>query len=127
MEAGQASKVVQDCAQQREKARESYTIPEAIADAQYLRRTPDAVLTPGQAKQTIDALLAALEASPCYFKAARLGLPSFTLLPYDRAGHAAIRVWSAAAEAHGCRPEKVADALATVSTWEQRPDCKWPD
>lgn len=127
METEQASKVIQDCAEQREAARAAYTIPEAVTDAQYLRRTPDAVLPLDRAKQVIDTLLAALEASPCYFKAARLGIPTFTLLAYDRAGHAAIRVWSAAAEAHGCRPEKVNDALATVSTWEQSPDCSWPD
>lgn len=128
MEKEALENVVADSARMRdEEANREYTVPRAIEDAQWIRRTPDAILAPDAAKRTIVALLAALEASPCYLKAARLNLPSFTILPYDKAGHFAIAVWADVAESHGCRPEKVADARAKFTTWTQRPDCKWPD
>jgi hypothetical protein len=108
-------------------AQPQMTIPRAIDNAEWMRRTPDAVLSIDAAKRTIDALLSALQASPCYFKAARLGLPSFTLLPYDMAGHHALITWAQKAEEHGCRPEKFAQARALAFEWSKRPDCKWPD
>lgn len=122
------AEVIAACAKDREEAAaRQYTVADAIEDAQWIRRTPDAFVAPQRAKRCIVTLLAALEASPCYFKAARLGLPSFTLLPYDKAGHIALNVWATTAESHGCRPEKVADARAKVREWSQRPDLKWPD
>src|SRR5258708_24957373 len=105
--------VIAACAEQREAKhaaeQQPMTIPEAISQAIWTRKTPDGFLDPALAKKTIVALLSALEASPCYFKGARLGIPTFTLLAYDRAGHIAIREWANAAQAHGCRMEKVTD------------------
>lgn len=118
--------VVADCAEMREAPRAETTIPEAISTAQWLRRTPDAVLAPDAAKRVIDTLLAAIEASPSYFKGAHLGIPTFTLLAYDRAGHLAIDEWIKQAAAHGCRPEKLDDARARLAEFMQRTDCAWP-
>lgn len=120
------AKVIADCAEMRDGQRPDMTVAEAIAQAQWVRRTPDGVLSPAIAKQTMEALLSALEASPCYFKGARLGIPTFTLLAYDRAGHLAIGEWIKQASAHGCRPEKVADASARLAEFMQRTDCSWP-
>src|SRR5712664_1805808 len=121
MEKDTAADVVADSARMREEtARKTYTIADAIDDARWLRRTPDGVLSPDRSKQVIDTLLAALEASPCYFKGARLGIPTFTLIAYDLAGQIAILKWAEVAEAHGCRHEKVQDALAKVTEWGKR-------
>lgn len=120
------AKIVAECAAQREGTTADMTIPEAISTAQWLRRTPDGVLAPDSAKRVIDALLSALEASPCYFKGARLGIPTFTLLAYDLAGHKAIDEWIKQAAAHGCRPEKLANARSRLLEFEQRTDCAWP-
>jgi hypothetical protein len=120
--------VIADCERMRnEAAARVMTIPEAINEGQWLRRTPDGILAPDVAKKTIEALLSALEASPCYFKGARLGIPVFTLLAYDRAGHVALRAWADAAEDHGCREGKVDEARRRAKEWSERPDCKWPD
>lgn len=118
--------VVAACAAMREAPGPEYTIVQAIDDAKWVRGTPDGILAPDAAKRTIVALLAALEASPCYFKGVRLGIPTFTILGYDRAGHIAIREWANAAQAHGCRMEKVTDARMRVVEWEMRLDCAWP-
>src|SRR5712664_2803905 len=128
MEAEEASKVVEDCARMREgAARQNYTIAEAVSDARWLRRTPDAAVLPERARQTIDTLLAALEASPCFLKGAVLGIPTFTILAYDRAGHVAMTRWAHAAEDHGCRQDKVQEVRAKATEWALRTDCKWPD
>lgn len=120
------STVVEACAAMREQARENYTVAQALDDALWLRRTPDAVLSPDRSKQIIATLLAATEASPCFYKGVRDGVPTFTLLAYDQAGHAAIRIWAQLAEQHGARPEKFASAIAMVTSWERRPDLRWP-
>jgi hypothetical protein len=83
-------------------------------------------MSPARARQLIRTLLAAIEASPCYYKGAVLGIPTFTFLAYDKAGHAAIRLWAQLAEQHGARPEKFASALAMVMAWERRDDLRWP-
>lgn len=122
----EASAVVADMEAVREAPLANYTIPHAIDDALWARRTPDGLLSPERSKQVIVALLAALEASPCFLKGAREGIPTFTLLAYDPAGHAAIRRWADLAQTHGARPEKYESALAMVRQWEQRHDLKWP-
>lgn len=120
--------VVSQCAAQREAAAaQVMTIPQAIDAAEWLRRTPDAILDGARAKTIIGTLLAGIESSPCFAKGLKLGLRTFTLLPYDRAGHAAIDTWILEAEAHGCRQVKVADARAILNEWSKRPDLKWPD
>lgn len=95
--------VVDACTAMREQARENYTVPQALDDALWLRRTPDAVLSPDRSKQIIA-----------------------TLLAYDRAGHYGIQLWAQLAEQHGARPEKYASALAMVTSWERRTDLRWP-
>lgn len=127
METEKKADIIADCARMRYEAlNKPMTIVDAIDNATWVRRTPDASLAPATAKATIIALLSALEASPCYFKGARLGIPTFTFLAYDRAGHIGIREWANAAQAHGCRLEKVKEARAKVVQWEMRDDCRWP-
>ena len=60
MEIEQAKQVVSDCAALREGPQPDYTITQAIADAQWLERTPDAVISPERLKQIITTLHAAL-------------------------------------------------------------------
>lgn len=120
------SDVVADCARMREEARREFTIADAIAEAEWLAKTPDGVLSHAVAKQTVLALLAALQSSPCYYKAVQRGIPTFTFLAYDKAGHDAIRLWSVLAEKHGARPEKYVTARTMVAAWEQRTDLRWP-
>jgi len=119
--------VVRDCAAAREQPKPQYTIADAITDAQFYRQQPEYIVDLEKAKRVIDTLLSALEASPCYFKGARLGIPTFTLLAYDRAGHSAMLDWADAAEAHGCRAEKINEARAHAIEWADRPDARWPD
>lgn len=121
-----AGDVVEDCARLREAPVGTYTIPQAIEDALWLERTPDAVLAPAKARQIVATLHAALQANPAVYKGARYGIPLFALLAYDRAGHVAITAWSNAAEEHGCRPEKVEDARRILSRWAARSDLAWP-
>jgi hypothetical protein len=122
------STIVSECAQLRDQAASRVmTIPNAIDAALWIERTPDAIVDPTVAKDIIRTLHAALQASPCYYKAARLGIPTFVLLAHDRAGHDAIFAWARVADMHGCRAEKVEDARAMAVQWSARPDCKWPD
>jgi hypothetical protein len=104
----------------------NYTIAQAIGDARWVQNTPDAVIAPDRSKQIILTLLAAIEASPCYLKASMLGMRPFVILPYDRAGDAAMLEWIRQADAHGCRADKVDDARAMLMQWRQRPDRVWP-
>lgn len=121
-----AQNVVEACARMREEERQHYTVADAVTDAKWLIGQPDGLMSPARTRQLVRTLLAAIEASPCYYKGALLGIPTFTLLAYDRAGHIAIREWANAAQAHGARPEKLADARAMVVQWEMRDDCRWP-
>ena len=126
MEANEATQIVADCAAMREQPRANYTVPEAIADALWLERTPDAVVSRDRLKQIIATLHAGLQASPCYYKGAREGIPTFTILAYDRAGHAAIRHWADLADDHGARATKYESARAMVTEWLKRTDLRWP-
>jgi hypothetical protein len=120
------SKVLQDMARMRaETEARPMTIAEAIDKVRWVERTPDGILDPIVAKRVMATLLAALEASPCYFKAARLGLPSFTLIP-ERAAVIALREWANAAAAHGARREKYEPAFQMAVEWEMLPDLRWP-
>lgn len=121
-----ASDVVEACAKMREEARQVYTAANAVDDARWLINQPDGLMSPARTRQLIQTLLAAIEASPCYYKGVVLGIPTFTMLAYDPAGHAAIRLWAQLAEQHGARPEKWSSALAMVLSWERRDDLRWP-
>lgn len=121
----QGHPVVADMQAQREAP--AMTIPDAIDKSEWLRRTPDGRLDPDKAREIIITLLSAIEASPSFLKASKLGLRTFTILPYDRAGHVALAGWITQAAAHGCRPEKVQDAEKILADWSQRTDLKWPD
>ena len=103
------------------------TVASAIETAQALRSQPELLLDSRGYRRIIGALLEALEASPCYFKAVRLGEPSFTLRAHDLAGHTALDVWATLSEQHGCRPDKVQEARKLVSEWRERSDLRWPD
>jgi len=125
--------VVRQCAelreQQEKEAQKPMTIPEAIARAQWMQRTPDGFAEPMTMRKTIIALLAALEASPCYFKAVQKGEEVFVLRQSDRAAPFVIQHWAALADDHGCKPEKVIDAQAIASRWIalDLATTKWPD
>lgn len=129
MNPADASKVVNDAADNREKiASKPYTIADAIADAQWVERTPDGFMDPMAAKRTIVTLLAALQQSSCYFNAVRRGQATFVLVEQDRAAPIAIEVWAQTAEGHGCAEEKVVSALRTAANWRTQPAnvTKWP-
>lgn len=126
MDTKEAAKIITETTASRTLGEVEYKIGDAITDAQYYRAHPEVIVGPTQAKRVIDTLLAALEASPCYFKAAREGIPSFTLLAYDLAGHHAIRVWAGYAQNHGARPEKYESAVGMVYDWQNRDDLRWP-
>lgn len=113
--------------QRQETAERPMTIPEAIDAALWMRNMPEALVSDARAKRIIDTLLSALQASPCYFKGAHLGIPTATFLAYDRAAHAALRTWSQQAYEHGATPEKYEWGIHLAIEWEKRPDCKWPD
>ena len=118
--------VIQDCQRMREAPRPEYTVADAVEDAKWVERTPDGVLSPDRARQVIAMLHAALQASPCYYKAAQQNIPTFVLLGYDLAGHEAMIAWIAAASKHGCRPEKLADAIEILSRWKKLSGLRWP-
>jgi len=52
---------------------------------------------------------------------------TFTLRGRDRLAAGLVRLWASRAEAHGCRPEKVAEARACADAMEQTPGRHWPD
>lgn len=130
MDEKDASKVVAEMSAQRtaNDVRSEYTILDAIDDALWLRRTPDAVVTVARVRRIADTLLAALERSRCYYHAARRGQEVFVLVQQDRAAPAAIGQWAAIAAVHGCPDEKVQNALATAERWRQQllTATKWP-
>ena len=107
-------------------------IAAAIRYAEFLREKVDEnksappVVGVVRLHQFIDALLSALEASPVYLKAAKLGLPTFVLIASDRAAPAAIRMWAKEAEQHGCRKDKVDKARRISEQWDERTDTYWP-
>ncbi len=125
----ETTNVVADCERIRREAAEApYTIAHAIADAQWVRGTPDGLLVPEKAKQCIDTLLAALERSRCYFNATLRGQEVFVLVQQDRAAPAAIVAWADAALEHDCPQDKVVDAYQMSGRWTNQPlkDTKWP-
>lgn len=127
MDADEARIILKDCAESRaQAAQRPMTIGEAIDEARWLESMHDGYLSGVRAKQTIITLHAALQSSPCFYKGMRENIPTFTLLAYDPAGHAAIRRWADLAQTHGARPEKYESALSMVRQWEQRPDLRWP-
>jgi hypothetical protein len=126
METTDAKKIVDECAQQREQPERAMTVQEAIDEALWVERTPDGFLHPERSRTIIRTLHAALQASPCYYKGVRESIPTFTLLAYDPAGHAAIRRWADLAQTHGARPAKYESAIAMVRDWELRTDLRWP-
>jgi hypothetical protein len=127
----ESSKVVADMAEQREAAAKpsDITILDAIDDAQWLRRTPDAIVGPDRLRRIIDTLLSGLERSRCYYNAVRRGQEVFVLVQQDRAAPPAIGQWAAVAAVHGCPDEKVQNALSTAERWRQQlaTATKWPD
>jgi hypothetical protein len=115
-------------AEQREAAAQRpMTIPEAIDAALWLRGMSEPILSSDRARRIIETLLSALEASPCYFKGARHGIPTATFLAYDMAAHHALHEWAYAAQMHGAPREKYEWGHRLASEWKRRPDCKWPD
>lgn len=126
-------KIVEQMAREREErakaAEQALTITEAINEAQWLRKTPDGILDPLRARKTIDALLSAIESSPCFLKAKLKGEEVFVLRQQDRAAPFAIRYWAEAAERKGCPGTKVEEANRISVRWgRQSPNVtKWPD
>jgi hypothetical protein len=126
MEIDEAKTIITETEAARTVGEREYKINDAITDAQYYRAHPEVIVDARHAKRVIDTLLSGLEVSPCYFKAVRLGIPSFTFLAYDRGAHDAILGWSYLAEINGARPEKYESARALVAEWEKRTDLRWP-
>lgn len=119
--------VVDDCRDQRDATIPEYTISQAIDDARWVQRTPDALITElGKAKLIIRTLLAGLESNQTYLKSVCENVPVFCLRADDKAGHTAMRAWIVTAEHHGARPEKVEDARRILAKWEQRAGLRWP-
>lgn len=122
--------VIKKCADQREQqAQREYTIADAISDAEWLGRTPDAVLDSAKMKRMIGTLLAGLQSSPCFYKAVQLNQEVFVLRQHDRAAPEAITEWAEIANEHGCSPAKVTDAFQMAARWRNQPisATKWPD
>jgi hypothetical protein len=121
--------VVASCAEQRAAASTGYTIAEAINDAEFLRRQPEAILSDSQAKRLIDTLLCALQLHPSYLTAVVRGQDVFPLIEQDRAAPFAIRQWAEVAERHGTPPEKILGAKLRAKRWAESalPSKKWPD
>lgn len=122
--------VVAECASLREEAaRKEYTIAQAIQDAMWVRRTPDAVISPARAKQMITTLLSGIESSRCFLKALQNGEEVFVLRSIDRAAPFGIVAWADAAAERGCRAEKLDDAYRISGRWTNQPaeKTKWPD
>lgn len=126
MDHKEAATIINETTAARTLGEIDYKVADAITDAQYYRAHPEVIVGPTQAKRVIDTLLAALEASPCYFKGVREGIPTFTLLAYDFAGHLALTRWIMEAQDHGCRPEKVVQARGMLAEWARRTDLRWP-
>lgn len=121
--------VVQACAEQRAASTRQHTIADAIEEARFYRRTPEAIMDSHQAKRCIETLLSALERSTCYLNAVARGQGVFVLVQQDRAAPAAIEAWAAVAKLHGCNPEKVESAFVTAHAWRSQSveRTKWPD
>jgi hypothetical protein len=125
------AEVVRDIAASREQSMRprQMTIAEAFEEARWLRRTPDGILSPEVAKRTIETLYAAIDAYPSLRKALERGQEIFVLVEQDRCASAAITQWANVAKAHGCPPEKVAEAYRKAVRWLELPETgkKWPD
>ena len=121
--------VVADCARMRQDAQDRpLTIPQAIELAQSYRAQPEILVDSFTSKRVMDALLSALEASPCYLKAVQEGQDVFVLRQHDRAAPGAIEEWALMAERHGASKEKVDSARAKIQHWEEQSldDTRWP-
>jgi hypothetical protein len=93
--------------EQDKKAAESMTIPQAIEEAERIRKMPaEYLVTPGKMKLINATLLSALEAAP----------------------HA-IDTWAVVARDRGCPEPKVQSAFAKAMRWREQDDAttKWPD
>lgn len=53
--------------------------------------------------------------------------PIFVLRAQDMNAPSTIRFWAKQAEATGCPPEKLEEALACADLMERWPNRKWPD
>jgi hypothetical protein len=118
--------VIDEMARMRNEPPPPMTVAEAIMLAVTIRTQPEFLIDPRAAKRVIDTLLSAIEASPCYLKGVREGIPTFVLLATDRAAIPALTEWIDHAAAHGCRAEKVENAMSILSNWRKRPDLRWP-
>lgn len=109
-------------------ADEPMTIADAIGKAEFMRLQPEYVVSPAEARRVIDALLAAIQSSTCFYKAKKLGEEVFVLRSRDRAAPMAIHVWARQAAEHGADHNKVSDAEQTWVRWElQSPEkTRWP-
>lgn len=122
--------VIQEMAAQREqKAEQPMTFVEAAELALRARTTPEVLIDGPQAKRALTTLLAAIERSPCFYKATLKGEEVFVLRQPDRCSPMTLEFWAKLAEANGCGKEKVSDAFAIALRWKQQPDSstKWPD
>lgn len=121
--------VIAACAEHRASAAAGYSIEQAVEDARFLRRQPEAILSDAQAKRVIDTLFAALESSPAYLKALVRGQDVFVLVEQDQAAPYGIRAWAEVAGNHGTPPEKVSSAQKKAKRWSEHdlPSKKWPD
>jgi hypothetical protein len=124
----QTHPVIAACAAQRAATSTEYTIADAIHDARFLRRVPEAVVSDAQAKRLIGTLFAAIDGAPAFLKALERGQEVFVLVEQDRAAPYAIRQWAEVAENHGTGPEKVLDAKLLAKRWSESPlpAKKWP-
>jgi hypothetical protein len=116
--------------EQDKKAAQSMTIPQAIEEAERIRRMPaEYMVTPAKMKLINATLLSALEASSCYFRAAKKGEEVFVLRQQDRAAPHAIDTWAVVARDRGCPEQKVQSAFSKAIRWREQDDAttKWPD
>lgn len=129
METAKSHPVVADMSKQREAAANApYTFEHALKDAEWLRSTPDGLLTPEKHKQLAVTLLAAIERSTCFKNATIRGQEVFVLVQQDRAAPSAIVAWAGEADEHGCDPAKTTEAYRTAARWRNQPleNTKWP-
>lgn len=126
-----ADEVVRETAANRAAATapRPMTIAEAFEEARWLRRMPDGILSPENAKRTIEALYAAIDAHPSLRKALERGQEIFVLVQQDRCAPVAITTWANHAATHGCPDEKIQDAFRTAVHWLEQDtrQQKWPD
>lgn len=103
------------------------TVGEAVARALDLEANPGMDIGAFNSRRIIRGLLAALQVSPPYLKAVRVGEPVFVLRGQDVFAPQLVRQWARLADESGCPSDKVNEANSKalrMETWLPR---KHPD